>query len=170
MSDVIVQLVKGNPKNFIDRCIMEVTGSPYSHTRIYFPVSPGFTCESTVWGLRSGMYLSMRELPCDTRLKFKVPWEYGEILAALEKAIDMANSRAWYNFALTAFDLILYPTRWLWKWIYQRKGWAPFTSARTNCSEAVDILSKIHVDLWPGSPPSLTVPGDYVKCEALEPA
>ena len=168
MNDVIIQLVKGNPANIVDRVIMDVTGSPYSHTRIYFPVGPGFTCESTVWGLRSGMRMSMWEMPCDVRLRFKEPWTYGEILAALDKAIDMENSRAWYNFALTVFDIVLYPTRGLWKRIYARTGWAPFTSARTNCSECVDLLSAVHVDLWPGMPASLTVPGDYLSCDALE--
>ena len=168
MTDVIIQLIEGDPRNLVDRVIMEVTGSPYSHTRIYFPLGPGFTCESTVWGVHSGMRISMGELPCDARLRFKRPWTDFEMALALGYSLAMANSRAWYNFALTVFDIILYPTRRFWARIYRRWGWAPFTSSRTNCSEAVDILSKVHVDLWPGMPPSLTVPGDYISCKALE--
>jgi hypothetical protein len=184
VSDVIVQLIEddvAHPANIVNRLIIDVTkpaidprtGRPPVrwpvHTRVYFPVvGAEFTCESTVWGLHSGMRISESALPCDVRLRFKVPWTEQEKWAALSKAIDMENSRAWYNFALTFCDIILYPTRGWWARRYQRTGKAPFVSARTNCSECVDILAKVHVDLWPGMPASLTVPGDYLSCPALE--
>lgn len=165
--DVIIQLIKPNMRNLVDRVIYDVTGGP-SHSRIYLPVGPGFTCESAVWGLHSGMRISVGELPCDIRLRFKMPWIEAEMVKALKLALDMANSRTWYAFFLTLFDLVLYPTRPLWKWIYKRTSWAPFMSPRTNCSMAVDLISKVHQDLWPDMPESLTVPGDYLNCNALE--
>jgi hypothetical protein len=177
MNDGTILLYKGNRKNLVDRVIMDVTDSPYSHTAIYLA---GFTFESTVWQLpgskpwmfwryRTGVHITVGERAADLRLQPKSGRTLEEAHAGLAKAIEIVNSRAWYAFALTLFDAVLYPTRALWKWIYRKTGWAPFVSSSTNCSYAADLLEKIMgLDLWPGMPESLTVPGDYLKCDALE--
>jgi len=166
--DVIIQLVNGGD-DLVSRVIREVTGGP-AHTRIFFPTDPGLTCETTRWGfLRSGHRQTVGELPCDIRLRFKVPWTHDQIVEGVRISVEKTNTRAWYNFALTFFDLFLYPTRKFWAWRYRRTGKAPFYSPVMNCSADVDdIVKRAYGDLWPGEPESLTVPGDYLHCDALE--
>jgi hypothetical protein len=172
MREGTIGLVKGDPKKIVQKIIMDVTDSEFSHTRIYIL---GWTIESTVWKVkgklfpRSGIYLTRGIVPSDLYLSPKVAKTPAQAEAGLVKAIELVNSRAWYAYLLTLFDIILFPTRGLWKWIYKKTGWAPFTSSRTNCSYVVDLLEKtMGLDLWPKMPESLTVPGDYPDNKFLE--
>jgi len=174
-----ILLYRGNPKSFSDRAIMHVTDSPYTHSAICLG---GFTFESSIWlqpgarrwmiwRYRSGVQITVGERSADLRLAPRVERTPEQVRAGLEKAVALVNSRSWYAFLLTLFDALLYPTRGLWRWIYRRTGWAPFVSRRTNCSYLSDLLMKaMGLDLWPDMPESLTVPGDYVHCDALQEA
>jgi len=171
MKDGTIGLLKGDRQKSADRAIMEITGSEYTHARIYIL---GFTIESTVWMARgrlfprSGVLLTLGKRKSDAYFEPKVDRTPEQARAGLEKAIELVNSRAWYAYLLTFLDFILYPTRALWRWIYKKTGWAPFVSSRTNCSYLADLLEKeMGLDLWPDMPESLTVPGDYPYCKQL---
>jgi hypothetical protein len=182
MKEGTVFLYKGG-KDIISKAIKAVTGSEYAHTAIYLG---GMTFDSTVWQAprkngkslkwwmiwkyRSGMRETMGVLESpDLRLVPKTPLEQFNVWEGQAQALMMVNSRAWYNVFLLVFDAILYPTRKLWAWVYRKTGWAPFMGPSTNCSAAVDEIYKaMGIDLWPGEPESLTVPGDYPKCDLLE--
>ncbi len=172
MNDGSILLFKGG-KDWVSKAITYITKSPYAHTAIYID---GFTFDSSVWLLpnskpwmiwryRSGVRITIGILPTpDLVLDFVTPFRPTAWVAGLAKAVEMINGRAWYNFALLVMDAFLYPTRWIWNWIYKKTAWAPFRGPSTNCSYAVDVIVKaMGVDLWPEQPESLTVPGDYVK-------
>ena len=171
MNDVTIQLLKGNPKKFLDRTIMDRSGSDKVHTRIYFKL-PDETFEVTVWGgpLKSGMLISYGELPCDLSLGFRMPLTQDQIIRGIDEAIAMANNRHWYAFLLLAFDYFLIPTRRFWNWVYRKTGWAPFNGGSDcDCSMAVDrIVKAMGIDLFPDRAESLTVPGDFEGCPLLE--
>jgi hypothetical protein len=177
MTDGSVFLYKGG-KDWVGKAIKYVTGSPYAHTAVYID---GLTFDSTVWLLpkskpwmlwryRSGIRITVGVLGVpDLVLNLVYPRTPLNIVDGLLKAISMVNGRAWYNFLLLVCDALLYPTRPLWKWIYHKTEWAPFMGPSTNCSYAVDeIIKATGVDLWPDTPESLTVPGDYPSCLLLE--
>jgi hypothetical protein len=173
MIDGSILLFKAK-KNFVSKAIEYITESPYTHTAIYVG---GYVFESTVWmapeakwwmiwKLKSGVKWDVVAPKADLILVPKVPVNVEKGIA---KAAEFINSRARYNFFLTLSDIFLYPTRWLWKWIYRKTGWAPFVGYSTNCSYVADAIEKaMGLDLWPNMPESLTVPGDYLNCDLLE--
>ena len=150
--------------------IMRVTGKQQVHTRIYFSL-PDETFEVTVWGgpFKSGMKISWSELPCDIRLGF-IDESKLDVIAGIECALAMANSRSLYAFLLLVFDIILIPTRRFWNWRYRRTGRAPFNGGSdTDCSFAVDrICQAMGVQLFGKKPASLIAPGDFFSCRLLK--
>jgi hypothetical protein len=173
MIDGSILLFKAK-ENFVSKSIEYITDSPYTHTAIYIG---GYVFESTVWmppgskpwmiwKLKSGVKWNVVVPKADLILVPKAPVDVEKGIA---KAAELINSRARYNFLLTLFDAFLYPTRWLWKKIYKKTGWAPFVGYSTNCSYVADEIEKaMGLDLWPDMPESLTVPGDYLYCDLLE--
>ena len=169
-NDVIIQLIQGDPRNWLDRIIMARSGSQWTHTRIYFKAID-MTFEVTVWGgiLRSGMLITQGERACDKRLTIAQIVTQDQIRQGIGEALAMANARSWYAFLLLAFNYILIPTRRFWNWVYRRTGWAPFNGGSdTDCSFGVDrIVLAMGIDLFPRRPESLTTPGDFEKCKLL---
>jgi hypothetical protein len=166
-------LFKGG-NDLLSRAIRYFTGSPYTHTAICLGI---YMFESTVWLLDNNMPWELWAYRSGVRMTCSLPTAdlYLEPVKAINEAQNQLGEdyawgqyteRRWYNFLLTVFDCIIYPTRWFW----QKIGWVPFSSRYlgTNCSQFVDQVYKaMGVDLWPGRDEATTVPGDYPMCGAL---
>jgi|GEM_PF-2893066 len=171
-----ILLFKGK-KDILSKAIMYFTDSVFTHTALYVR---GITFESTVWQnpttwlfgrewksrwwmfwtWRSGVKTTQGILEADEIYRFRVPPAPSQNILMVTYALDLVNERRMYNFLLTFFDMIIYPTRWFW----QKVGWIPFSKRYlgANCSSLVDeIVTAGGIDLWPERVSATTVPGDY---------
>jgi hypothetical protein len=166
-------LFKGG-NDLVSRAIRYFTGSPYVHAAVFLA---GMTFESTVWlpegkkvwmlwAYKSGIRETWGYFSADKTMELARLLIDEEYMAGRNYAVEQINDRHWYNFLLTFFDIIIYPTRWFW----QKVGWIPFSSRYlgANCSEFVDQVYKaMGIDLWPDRGEASTVPGDYPSCPLL---
>lgn len=167
-ADITVLLFEGGD-DLVGKAIRYFTKSQYVHSAVY---AYGLTFESSVWQLpnskpwmfwryRSGIRITYGKLGCSLELPLNanIP---GGLDKALAFGFEDINGRFWYNFLLTFFDIIIYPTRKFW----QKIGWVPFSSRYLgrNCSYFADSFIKAYgVDLWPDREEATTVPGDYAN-------
>jgi hypothetical protein len=175
--DPRILLFKGG-KSLVSKAIMYFTDSVFTHTALYVR---GATFESTVWQIpetwlfgrawkpkwwmfwtwRSGIKITQGILEADETYHFRVPPTPMQNINMMNAAVDLVNERRMYNFLLTFFDMIIYPTRWFWHKI----GWVPFSKRYLgeNCSSFVDqvVTEGGGIDLWPKRESETTVPGDY---------
>jgi len=165
MNDGTVALVKGDqharfPYGLANRVIAEVTGSPYTHVKLYFD---GATHEVTTPG---GYRKTEGEPSGDLFLEPVYAWNDEKKARSRQMLEGMKHDR--YNYLRLVMLIIVYPTRKFWRALRWFPGCNRYIWGDV-CSSFVDVWFRHGPgwDLWPDDPESYTAPGDFTKTWGL---
>ena len=155
--------------DLLGKAICFFTGSSFVHAALYFN---GAMWESGVWTegkkLFHGAKMTTGQRRGDMELRMKRALTNLENEKLTIWLVSQVRERMPYNFLKLLVLMIVYPTRWLWKWLkyvpFQADFWGEV------CSEFVDKAFKegAGIDLLPNRLEDYTVPGDFLASPLLD--
>lgn len=155
-------------RDLVGKAICFFTGTSFTHVALYFL---GAMWESTVWkeGRKTvnGVRMTVGYRKGDVELYFVTPLDEVQKQRLNLWLTSQVRERTPYNSMKFLVLAIVYPTRWLWKWL----KWVPFQADFYGevCSEFVDHAFKegAGIDLLPGKLEDYSIPASFLESPYL---